>query len=123
MTRSPRSKGWALGANAWGTGFMIGAGEVFPHCPSHQVASLAGSPDGTGRILRGAVVNGPNAAATLADLNASDKAPRCATDPRMWQRFDGRGAAYRDDSGAWPTVEPADDFTSVALLAFALTAK
>lgn len=118
-----QQRGWALGANAWGTGFMIGAGEVFPHCPSHQVASLAGSPDGTGRILRGAVVNGPNAAATLADLNASDKAPRCATDPRMWQRFDGRGAAYRDDSGAWPTVEPADDFTSVALLAFALTAK
>ncbi|MFC8670648.1 glycoside hydrolase family 9 protein [Streptomyces sp. NPDC057199] len=41
-----RQRGWALGANAWGTSFVIGAGEVHPHCPEHQLANLRGSHDG-----------------------------------------------------------------------------
>ncbi|MDP2774247.1 MAG: glycoside hydrolase family 9 protein, partial [Nocardioides sp.] len=31
---------WALGANAWGTSLVIGAGTTFPQCPHHQVANL-----------------------------------------------------------------------------------
>lgn len=34
--------------------------------------------------------------------------------------FDGRGSRY---VGAWQTVEPSLDFTTTALLAFALTAQ
>ncbi|WP_406346162.1 glycoside hydrolase family 9 protein [Streptomyces sp. NBC_00648] len=111
-----RQRGWALGANAWGTGFMVGAGETYPHCPEHQAANLTGTP------LRGAVVNGPNAAAKLSELNSFDTMRPCAYGTDTWKRFDGKGARYLDHVGAWQTVEPADDFTSTALLAFALTA-
>ncbi|MGP9022380.1 glycoside hydrolase family 9 protein [Streptomyces sp. BR1] len=117
-----RQRGWALGANAWGTSFMIGTGEVFPHCPEHQVANLAGSLTGEGKILRGAVVNGPNAAAKLGELNSFDTMRPCESGTDTFKRFDGKGARYLDHVGAWQTVEPADDFTSTALLAFALTA-
>ncbi|MFE6489272.1 glycoside hydrolase family 9 protein, partial [Streptomyces sp. NPDC057757] len=118
-----RQRGWALGANPWGTSFMIGAGEVFPHCPEHQSANLRGSRDGTGSILRGAVVNGPNAAAKLEELNGFPTMKKCTAAPPSgaWTDFDGKGARYVDDVGAWQTVEPALDFTTTALLAFALT--
>ncbi|MFJ8135022.1 glycoside hydrolase family 9 protein [Streptomyces sp. NPDC096013] len=120
-----RQRGWALGANPWGTSFMIGAGEVYPHCPEHQLANLRGSLDGKGAILRGAVVNGPNAADELAELNRFPTMRKCAAAPPSgaWTDFDGRGSRYVDDVGAWQTVEPSLDFTTTALLAFALTAR
>ncbi|MFE6821406.1 glycoside hydrolase family 9 protein [Streptomyces sp. NPDC057690] len=120
-----RQRGWALGANAWGTSFVIGAGEVYPHCPEHQLANLRGSRAGTGAILRGAVVNGPNAAARLEELNGFPTMKKCTAAPPAgaWTDFDGKGARYVDDVGAWQTVEPALDFTTTALLAFALTAQ
>ncbi|MFF3485892.1 glycoside hydrolase family 9 protein [Streptomyces sp. NPDC002701] len=120
-----RQRGWALGANPWGSSFVIGAGEVFPHCPEHQLANLRGSHDGTGAILRGAVVNGPNGAAKLAELNSFPTMRKCAAAPPAgsWKDFDGKGARYLDDVGAWQTVEPALDFTTTALLAFVLTAR
>lgn len=120
-----QQRGWALGANSWGTSFMIGAGEVFPHCPEHQAANLAGSLDGRGAILRGAVVNGPNAADKLGELNSFPTMRKCSANPPgggSWTTFDGKGSRYLDDVGAWQTVEPAADFTSTALLAFALSA-
>ncbi|MGW1675053.1 glycoside hydrolase family 9 protein [Streptomyces sp. NPDC002324] len=119
-----RQRGWALGANAWGTSFVIGVGEVYPHCPEHQLANLRGSRDGKGAILRGAVVNGPNAAARLKELNGFPTMKKCSAAPPTgaWTDFDGKGARYVDDVGAWQTVEPALDFTTTALLAFALTA-
>ncbi|MFI6475767.1 glycoside hydrolase family 9 protein [Streptomyces sp. NPDC050516] len=118
-----QQRGWALGANAWGTSFMIGTGEVFPHCPAHQVANLAGSLTGRGAVLRGAVVNGPNGAKKLSDDSDTLESTRpCQAGAAEWKRFDGKGARYLDQVGAWQTVEPADDFTSTALLAFALAA-
>ena len=51
---------WALGANAWGSSFVIGAGSVFPHCPQDQPANIVGSLDGTGNILLGGGVDGPS---------------------------------------------------------------
>lgn len=120
-----RQRGWALGANPWGTSFMIGAGEVYPHCPEHQLANLRGSHDGKGAILRGAVVNGPNAADKLAELNGFPTMEKCTATPPSgaWTDFDGKGSRYVDDVGAWQTVEPSLDFTTTALLAFALTAQ
>jgi endoglucanase len=67
-----RQLGAALGANAWGKSFVVGAGSTFPHCMQHQVANLSGSRmqhqvadlsgslDGSPPIVRGAAVNGPN---------------------------------------------------------------
>ncbi|MFE1797958.1 glycoside hydrolase family 9 protein [Streptomyces sp. NPDC059517] len=120
-----RQRGWALGANPWGTSFMIGAGEVYPHCPEHQLANLGGSLDGKGAILRGAVVNGPNAAAKMEELNSFPTMKKCTAAPPegAWSDFDGKGARYLDDVGAWQTVEPSLDFTTTALLAFALTSR
>ncbi|MDH6145643.1 endoglucanase [Kitasatospora sp. GP30] len=117
-----QQRGWALGANSWGSTFMIGAGEVYPHCPEHQLANLGGSLDGTGDILRGAVVNGPNAAEKLAELNTFPTMKRCSSNPGTpWSDFDGAKARFLDDAGAWQTVEPSVDFTSTAMLAFALS--
>ncbi|MET7568813.1 glycoside hydrolase family 9 protein [Streptomyces sp. NPDC005492] len=120
-----QQRGWALGANPWGTSFVIGAGEVYPHCPEHQLANLRGSHDGKGAILRGAVVNGPNAASKLGELNGFPTMKKCTAAPPSgaWTDFDGKGARYVDDVGAWQTVEPSLDFTTTALLAFTLTAQ
>jgi hypothetical protein len=120
-----QQRGWALGANPWGSTFMIGAGEVYPHCPEHQLANLGGSLDGKGDILRGAVVNGPNAADKLGELNTFPTMKNCSSDPGTggaWTDFDGHKARFVDDVGAWQTVEPSIDFTSTALLAFVLSA-
>jgi endoglucanase len=65
-------RNWTLGANAWGTTFVIGEGTVFPHCPQHQVANLAGSLTGGRRVLVGAVVNGPNGAENFEDIGIPD---------------------------------------------------
>ncbi|GAA4930212.1 glycoside hydrolase family 9 protein [Streptomyces coeruleoprunus] len=117
-----RQRAWALGANPWGSSFVIGVGEVYPHCPEHPVANLAGSPDGTGDILRGAVVNGPNGAYMFKEDGFMPGMRPCQADPgRPWSDFDGHGARYIDRVGAWQTVEPTIDFTATALLAFALS--
>ncbi|MEU9221772.1 glycoside hydrolase family 9 protein [Streptomyces sp. NPDC048376] len=119
-----RQRAWVFGANAWGTSFMVGAGDLYPHCLQHQVANLAMSRTGRGDILRGAVVNGPNDADLLKDPDTVDGARPCsyAPDGGPWSAFDARGAGYVDDVRAWQTVEPADDFTSTALYALSLTA-
>jgi endoglucanase len=37
---------FALGANAWGSSFVAGAGTTFPHCMQSEIANLAGSLNG-----------------------------------------------------------------------------
>ena len=109
-----QQRAWVFGANAWGSSFMIGAGDTYPQCPEHQVANLADA----GPLL-GAVVNGPNAAEQLEELNRFETMVPCesdAADGADWTEFDGQGSRYLDDVGAWQTVEPAIDFTATALL-------
>lgn len=115
-----QQRNWALGANSWGSSFVIGVGTTFPHCPEHQAANLAGSLTGTGDVLEGAVVNGPNAAAAFEDLNAFDGMRAC--EAGGFEQYDGRGSRFLDHVGAWQSVEPADDYTVSAVLAFALYA-
>jgi endoglucanase len=110
-----QQRNWALGANAWGSSFVIGAGSVYPRCPEHQAANL------TGKQLTGAAVNGPNGAKRFAELNRFPTMRPCVT--AGFARFDGHGARFVDDVGAWQSVEPADDFTATALLTFALTSR
>lgn len=119
-----QQRAWVFGANAWGTSFVVGAGDLYPHCLQHQVANLAMSRTGRGDILRGAVVNGPNDADLLKEQDAFDGSRPCSFAPEggPWSRYDGHGAGYVDDVRAWQTVEPADDFTSTALYALSLTA-
>jgi hypothetical protein len=108
-------RNWVLGANAWGSSFVVGAGSTFPRCPEHQGSNL------TGTLLTGAVVNGPNAAGQFAELNAFEGMKPCAVEG--FEPFDGHDARYLDHVGAWQSVEAAIDFTSTGLLAFALTTR
>lgn len=115
-----QQRSWVFGANAWGASFMVGAGEVTPHCPEHQVANLAGQGP-----LEGAVVNGPNAAELLDDDGGFDEMAPCSFSgppESPFVAFDGHGARYVDHVGAWQTVEPAIDFTSTAAYSLALSA-
>jgi hypothetical protein len=112
---------WALGTNAWGSSFVVGAGSVFPHCLQHQVANLSGSLNGRGSILAGATVGGPTGAADVRHLGAPDGYRRCpARGSGPFAQFDGHRAAYRDDARSAATSEPTDDASALALLAFSL---
>lgn len=106
--------GWVLGANAWGTSFVVGAGAVYPRCPQHPAANLTGVP------LTGAVVGGPAAVADFAGMSAPDGARPCHAG--RYDRFTGRGARYVDDVAAWPSVEPTLDATATGVLALTLLA-
>lgn len=112
---------WALGANAWGSSFMVGAGSVFPHCLANQIPNLSGSLTGSGAILAGATVDGPIAADAVAGLSSISGSRRCpaagASDPFAAQ--DGDGMAYRDDVRSSSTSEASDDVAALALLAAA----
>jgi endoglucanase len=120
-----RQRDWLLGANAWGTSFMIGEGSTFPDCPQHQVANLRGSVDGSPPVLTGAVVNGPNDPELFADglgdyLDDMVVCPAGGSDP--YAAFSGHGSRYVDDVRAWQTDEPALDMTGSAILGAALQA-
>ena len=109
---------YALGANPWGSSFVVGAGTTFPHCMQSEIANLAGSLDGTGDLQLGATVDGPSAPANFAGLGTVSGMRAChAGDYRL---FSTKAAAYEDNVVSWPSVEPAGDYTAMALLAFAL---
>lgn len=114
---------WLLGANAWGTSFMVGEGSRFPHCMQHQVANLSGSTNGSAPIDTGAVVNGPNGSSNFSGGLGSYQSgmvacPSNGSDP--FAAFDGHSSEYVDDVRSWQTDEPALDMTGGAVLASAL---
>lgn len=110
---------WAgniLGANAWGSSFLVGDGAVFPNCMQHQVANIAGSLDGTEPLLRGAAVEGPNSFAATGTLDGMRACP--ADGVNEFKKFNGNGAVYRDRVQSYSTVEPAIDLTASSFLMF-----
>jgi hypothetical protein len=110
-----------LGANAWGTTFLVGAGTTFPHCVHHQVANLVGALDGSSPLLLGAAVNGTNSKSQFRWLGLPSEANRCPADRSdPFARFNGMRARWWDDARSWPTAEPAIDFVATTPLAFAL---
>lgn len=115
---------WVLGANAWGSSFVVGAGSVYPHCLAAQIPNLSGSLNGRGRVLAGATVSGPAGRAGLRELGAPDgyrRCPRRATrDPFSAQS--GHGLGYLDDVRSAATSEPSDDLAALTLLAAAQAA-
>jgi endoglucanase len=114
-----------LGANAWGSSFIIGAGSTFPNCIQHQVANLAGALDGTSGgtpILWGASVEGPATSATSGVVDGMILCPANGVD--TFRKFNGNDGAfdpsqvtvYRDNMQSYSTTEPAIDLTSTSFL-------
>jgi endoglucanase len=105
-----------LGANAWGSSFIVGSGTTFPQCMQHQVANLAGSLDGSAPILAGAAVEGPNRHAAGGRMQYMRACPPNGRD--RFARFNSE-AVYKDNVESYSTVEPAIDLTATSPLAFA----
>ncbi len=117
-----QERGWLLGANPWGSSFMVGVGTTFPQCMQHQVANLSGSTDGRAPLDVGAVVNGPNGAGQFSDGlgGLQDGMVKCpSAGGNRFAAFDGRGSVYVDDVRSWQTDEPALDMTAAAIAAAA----
>jgi endoglucanase len=105
-----------LGANAWGSSFIIGDGSTFPRCPHHQVANLLGSLDGRPPVLKGAAVEGPNGTLYRGFQTGMRNCPPDDSDP--FAQFNS-AAKFKDDIESFSTVEPAVDLTATSPLAFA----
>ena len=106
-----------LGANAWGSSFIVGDGSTFPHCLQHQVANLAGSLDGSPPVLAGAAVEGPNGTATKGFVTGMNSCPANGVD--SFAQFNGQHAEWKDDMQSFSNTEPAVDLTAASPLAFA----
>jgi peptidoglycan/xylan/chitin deacetylase (PgdA/CDA1 family) len=112
--------GWLsniLGANGWGSSFIVGDGTTFPHCMQHQVTNIIGSLDGSPPILAGAAVEGPNGTLFSGSLTGMRPCPPDGVD--TFAQFNGKTARFRDDVESFSTVEPAIDLTASSPLAFA----
>jgi hypothetical protein len=112
---------FALGANGWGSSFVVGAGTVFPHCMQSEIANLAGSLTGTGSpdsIQLGATTDGPSDPANFSGLGTVPGMRACTAG--HFGPYNTKAAAYEDNVVSWPSVEPADDYAASSLLAFAL---
>ena len=109
---------FALGANAWGSSFVVGAGTVFPHCMQSEIANLAGSLTGTGAIQLGATTDGPSSIDNFTGLGTVSGMRACSAG--QFAPFNTGTVGYEDNVVSWPSVEPADDYTAASLFAFAL---
>ena len=109
---------FALGANAWGSSFVVGAGTVFPHCMQSEIANLAGSLAGRGQIQLGATTDGPSSIGNFTGLGTVPGMRACSAG--QFAPFNTATAGYEDNVVSWPSVEPADDYTAASLFAFAL---
>jgi endoglucanase len=114
-----------LGANSWGSSFIVGDGSTFPNCIQHQVANLAGALNGTSGgtpILWGAASEGPASFAASGTLTHMKPCPANAVD--TFAVFNGNNgnynradlAVYRDNVQSYSTTEPAIDLTSTSFL-------
>jgi endoglucanase len=114
--QADRWLGNVLGANAWGSSFIIGDGSTFPDCPQHQVANIVGSLDGSPPVLAGAVAEGPSNEPSAGKLSGMRACP--AAGGNAFARFNGMRAKYEDDVQAFTNTEPAIDLTASSMLAF-----
>jgi endoglucanase len=114
-----------LGANSWGSSFIVGDGSTFPNCIQHQVANLAGALDGTSGgtpVLWGAASEGPTSSATSGVVDGMILCPANGVD--TFKKFNGNDGAfdasqvavYQDNVQSFSTTEPAIDLTSTSFL-------
>jgi endoglucanase len=112
---------FALGANAWGSSFVVGAGSrTFPHCMQSEIANLAGSLNGKGNIQVGATTDGPSSIGNFIGLGTVTGMRKCSAG--NYKPFNTKVAGYEDNVVSWPSVEPADDYSANSTFAFALAA-
>jgi endoglucanase len=114
-----------LGANAWGSSFIVGDGSTFPNCIQHQVANLVGALDGTSGgvpVLWGAASEGPAGYATSGVVGRMKLCPKNGGDPfKIFNGNDGafnasQVAVYKDNVQSYSTTEPAIDLTTTSFL-------
>ncbi len=114
-----------LGANSWGSSFIVGDGTTFPNCIQHQVANLAGALDGTSGgtpVLWGAATEGPDSYTTAGALYGMILCPADGVD--TFKKFNGspgkfdrsQFAVYQDNTQSYSTTEPGIDLTSTSFL-------
>ena len=114
-----------LGANVWGSSFIVGDGSTFPNCIQHQVANLAGALDGTSGgtpVLWGAATEGPAGYATSGVVDGMILCPANGAD--TFAKFNGNAGAfdasqravYRDNMQSYSTTEPGIDLTATSFL-------
>src|SRR5580693_5401955 len=124
-TFSQRWLGNILGANAWGSSFIVGDGSTFPNCIQHQVANLVGALNGTSGgtpILWGAASEGPAGFTSSGFLDGMNRCPAKGVD--TFKIFNGNNgkfdssqtAFYKDDVQSFSTTEPAIDLTATSFL-------
>jgi endoglucanase len=114
-----------LGANAWGSSFIVGDGSTFPNCIQHQVANLVGALDGTSGgtpVLWGAATEGPASYSTAGRVGDMKLCPANGVDTfKIFNGNDGafnknQTAVYKDNAESYSTTEPAIDLTSTSFL-------
>ena len=114
-----------LGANAWGSSFIVGDGSTFPNCIQHQVANLAGALNGTAGgtpILWGAASEGPSNDSSSGLVPGMRTCPANGVDE--FARFNGNTGAFdpddyvlfQDNVQSYTTTEPAVDLTATSFL-------
>ena len=111
---------FTLGANGWGSSFVVGAGDTYPHCMQSEIANLAGSLTGHGNIQVGATSDGPSNIGNFVGLGTVSGMRACRAG--NYKPFNTKTTGYEDNVVSWPSVEPADDYTANSTLAFALAA-
>jgi endoglucanase len=105
---------WALGGNAWGTTFVVGAGTVFPRCMQDQISNLSGSNTDDPPLLVGATVDGPS---DYIPTGFFSDIPPCRH--AGFTQFDRPpNQLYVDRLSSWATVEPALDYSALSMFAF-----
>ncbi len=114
-----------LGANAWGSSFIVGDGSTFPNCIQHQVANLAGAVNGTSGgtpVLWGAASEGPGSYVSSGVVGGMILCPANGVD--TFARFNGnngavdpsQAAVYQDNVQSFSTTEPGIDLTATSFL-------
>jgi endoglucanase len=114
-----------LGANSWGSSFIVGDGTTFPNCIQHQVANLAGALDGTSGgtpILWGASSEGPANETSSGVVQGMNLCPANGKD--TFGKFNGNDGPvnasvytyYEDNMQSYTTTEPAIDLTATSFL-------
>jgi len=114
-----------MGANAWGSSFIVGDGSTFPDCIQHQVANLLGALNGTAGgtpILWGASSEGPSNSPSSGYVPPMRNCPANGVD--TFAKFNGNTGAfdpndyvlYQDNVQSYTTTEPAVDLTATSFL-------
>jgi endoglucanase len=117
-----RWMGNILGANGWGSSFIVNDGTTFPLCMQHQVTNLVPKPPNGPPFLSGAAVEGPNSFAATGTLTNMVACPPNGVDQfaqfSSGKTSNGKSAVFQDNVQSYSTVEPAIDLTASSFLAF-----